>query len=438
MSPAPGSTPTADPQDSSPHPGKDRSRRGVQQRRGRHNLGTVVRFEITRTLNKPRFWIAILTVPVVLTLIAALVSLSNSGSGTSAAAAAQARFTFAYTDASGLIDPALATTAGGTPTDNPAEALAQVRDGQLQAYIAYPQDPATQDVVIQAADAGVIGNSRYDTTATAVLQASVAERIGSPQLTDLAGGQVSTSLTTYDQGERSAGIGAVIPPLLYLVAFYLLILLLGNQMLNALLEEKENRVTEMVLTTIDPTDLISGKVIALFTVGVVQMLVFAAPTLVGYLVLHQHLAIPDLGLDGLALDPQRMVIGAVLLVCGFTLFTATLVALGAAMPTAKDAGPLFGVMTVLIFVPFYAVALVVTAPGAPIVQAFTYFPYTAPVTALLRNAVGNLPLWQAGLVTVELVVLTALVLRVAVQIFRYGSIAYTEKVNLRSALARRR
>ncbi len=91
-----------------------------------------------------------------------------------------------------------------------------------------------------------------------------------------------------------------------------------------------------------------------------------------------------------------------ILLGGFSLFTGTLVAIGAVMPTAKDAGPIFGVLMILIFIPFYTVTLVVCDPNASIVEVFTFFPYSAPVTALLRNAFGTLPLWQAIFVIVEL------------------------------------
>jgi ABC-2 type transport system permease protein len=126
-----------------------------------------------------------------------------------------------------------------------------------------------------------------------------------------------------------------------------------------------------------------------------------------------------------------------ILLGGFSLFTGTLVALGAVMPTAKDAGPIFGALMILIFIPFYTVTLVVSDPSAFIVQVFTFFPYSAPVTALLRNAFGTLPLWQAIFVIVELFVLSAIVLRLAVRLFRYGSIEYTRKVSIRDVLSRR-
>ncbi len=91
-------------------------------------------------------------------------------------------------------------------------------------------------------------------------------------------------------------------------------------------------------------------------------------------------------------------------------------------------------MTVLLFVPFYALSLVVSNPTSPIVEIFTFFPYTA----MLRNGRGSLPGWQAANVITELIVLDTLVLLLTVRIFRYGNIQYTSKVSLTSALGRRR
>lgn len=94
-------------------------------------------------------------------------------------------------------------------------------------------------------------------------------------------------------------------------------------------------------------------------------------------------------------------------------------------------------MMLVIFVPFYVVTLIVTDPSAVIVQIFTFFPYSAPITAMLRNAFGNLPLWQGIAIGVELFVLAGVVFRIAAQIFQTGSIAYTSKVDLRTVFARR-
>jgi ABC-2 type transport system permease protein len=404
----------------------------------RHNLSTVIRFEFLRTVSRRRFWIATLIVPVVLVIVSLLVTVSNSSTSASADALKNARFTFAYTDASGIVDPAIAQRIGGRVAADPADGIAAVKAGHLDAFFAYPAHPATETIRVYGADKGVFTNGQYSSVAERILRTSATGRIGSPQLSAIASGGIDSTTTTYQNGREAGGFGAVLPALLYLVIFYILIVLLGNQMLGSLLEEKENRVTEMILTTINPNNLILGKVISLFLIGLVQILVFAIPLAVGYAFFRTSLNIPDLGLSGLQLDPQRMIVGALLLLGGFALFVGTLVALGAAMPTVKDAGPIFGGLMVLIFVPFYIITLIVSDPSAPLVQLFTYFPYSAPITALLRNAFGTLPLWEGVVVIVELFVLAALVLRIAAQIFRYGAIEYSRKVNLRTALSARR
>jgi len=207
-------------------------------------------------------------------------------------------------------------------------------------------------------------------------------------------------------------------------------------MLNSTLEEKENRVTEMILTTMNPTTLIVGKVVSLFLVGLVQMSAFAVPVVVGYVFVRQNLNLPNLDLSHLSLDPQAMIVGFLLLVGGFLLFTGTLVAIGAVVPTVKEAGAFFAPMVIMIFIPFYVVSLIVSDPHAVIVEVMTYFPYTAPVTAMLRNGLGTLSLLESSIVLVELFGLGFLALRVAVRLFRYGSISYSSKLSLRTALHR--
>src|SRR5664280_3635627 len=122
------------------------------------------------------------------------------------------------------------------------------------------------------------------------------------RLTAVAAGYVTVTSQSYKDGKVSGGINAVIPPMLFLLIFYVAIIMLGNQMLSSTLEEKENRVTEMILTTMNPTTLIIGKVISLFLVGLVQMLTFALPVIIGYVFFRSNLKLPDVDLSTLSLQ----------------------------------------------------------------------------------------------------------------------------------------
>jgi len=402
-----------------------------------HNLKTVIGFEFFRVLKKKRFWVTTLAIPAALAVVFGLVFISGQSSSTTADAQKNTRLTFQYSDASGLVTDTLAGTFGGTRTTDDAAAIAAVRAGALDAYFAFPADPATQPVRVYGSDKGVFQNGTYDAVAKQILVSAAQQKINSTQLTAVAQGDVKVTSQTYKGGQVSGGIGVVIPPLLFLVIFYLSIVMLGNQMLSSTLEEKENRVTEMILTTLNPTTLIVGKVIALFMVGLVQMLIFALPVVVGYVFFRSNLNLPDVDLSHLTLQAGPMLVGALLLAGGFILFTGTLVAIGAVVPTVKEAGTAFAPLMIMLFLPFYVVSLIVSDPHALIVQIFTYFPFTAPVTAMLRNGLGSLSPLESAIVIAELFTIGLIALRLAVHLFRYGSLEYSRKLSIRNTFHRR-
>ncbi len=403
----------------------------------RHNLRTVVAFEFTRTIKKRRFWIATLAIPVLLGIVFGLVFASSSATQSRSEAQKNQTLEFTYTDASGLIDPKLATAMGGTVEQDPASAVDRVREGTLNAWFNFPADVSKEPVHVYGTDQGIFKNGSYDAVAKQLVVVSAQEKVGSAELTAAVQGNFSTDSQTFKNGEPSGGLDTVVPPLLFLVLFYVVIILLANQMLASTLEEKENRVTEMILTTLNPTTLVVGKVISLFLVGAVQALVFATPMLLGYVFFRDELALPDFDLSNLQFQFGPMLFAVLLFVGGFILFTGVLVGIGAVMPTAKDASAVFAPVMIMMFIPFYIVTMIVSDPGSMIVQIFTYFPFTAPITALLRNAFGSLTAVAAIIVIVELFVFGVLALRVAVHLFRYGSIEYSRKLSLRAAFAKK-
>lgn len=369
--------------------------------------------------------------PLMIVVIFALIVLSNANTAKTTESQKNAHFSFQYVDASGLIDENFVIKLKGTVAPSKMVGIALVKSGKIDAFFVYPPHPSEAPILVYGKDKGVFDNGKYSSVALMILQASVEKEIGSDELTAISRGGIKSTTIAFKDGKVAGGLNALIPSMLFLVIFYIIIILLGNQMLTSTLDEKENRVTEMILTTINPTNLILGKVISLFVLGVLQMVIFSLPIVTGYLFFKSDLDLPNIDFSHLVFDPQQMTFGALMLLGGFALFTGTLVALGAAMPTAKDAGPIFGGLITLIFVPFYVFSLIASDPSALIVQIFSYFPYSAPVTGMLRNGFGTLPLWQGVVVVAELWILAAIVLRLAVRLFRYGSIEYSRKLSLR-------
>ena len=415
-----------------------------------HNFGTVLGFEVRRTLTKPSFWLTSLSVPALMVVIFAVMWFSNSSAAASVDAQYGERVPFTYTDASGIVAPEVAQQMGGTVAPDAAAAANAVREGRAPLHLDIPADPTTQPVRIVGQDLGLVQSGQWHAVAQDLLERSASARIGDPALTGVLAG-VPTTSELWKDGARSPGFAAAIAPGLFLVLLYLGVLMLGQQMLNITVEEKENRVTEMILTTLDPRVLIIGKVVAVLLVGIVQGLVLLA-TLMALGLLFPGLSLsgtpaagPDptasaevtaaLGLDGtLVLDPVRITLSAGLFVGGFLLFTGLLVAIGAVMPTAKDAGSAFGAIILGMFLPLYAGAMVINDPTGGLSEFLTWFPLTAPVTALVRNALGVLPVWQAIAVVAVLLASASALLWLGVRLFRQGSISYDKRLSIGKAL----
>ena len=411
-----------------------------------HNLGTVIGFEMRRTLTKPTFWLTSLSVPLLMVVIFALMWFSNTSAAASFDAQRDEKVAFTYTDASGVVSPAIAEQMGGSPTSDAAGAAQAVHEGRAQLHLDIPADPSTQPVRIVGADLGLIASAQWHAIARDLLQRSAAEKVGDPMVTSLLL-DVPTTAELWKDGARSPGFGAAVLPGLFLVLLYMGVIMLGQQMLNITVEEKENRVTEMILTTLDPRVLIVGKVLAVFCVGIIQALVLlVAVVLVGLLFPGLFGAsagaagapagdVPALDLGGeVLIDPVRIALAAGLFVAGFLLFTGLLVAIGSVMPTAKDAGSAFGAVILAMFLPLYTATAVLNDPGSPVSEVLTWFPLTAPVTALLRNALGLMPVWQGIGVILVLALCAAALLWLGVRLFRQGSISYDKRLSIGKAL----
>ena len=262
-----------------------------------------------------------------------------------------------------------------------------------------------------------------------LLQQSVAHKVDS-QITAILQNSVSYDAVTYKNGAVYNGTSQLIAPGIFLVLFYILIVMFGNQMLTSTTEEKENRVIEMILTTIQARTLIIGKILSLVVLALVQVCAILIPITIAYLLFREQLALPSVDLTNIPLDPLRIGIGAAVFVSSFMLFTGLLVAIGAAVPTAKEASGFFGVVMIFLFGPLYAASLFISAPDSSLVKILSFFPFTAPIPLMLRNAVGNLDVPSALLGITILTVSAIIVLTIAIRLFRYGALEYTKRLSL--------
>lgn len=400
-----------------------------------HNLGTVFAFEFMRTIKKKSFWVTILAFPVLMVAIFGIVYFSNTATQEAAEKTQEQKFSIQLTDQSSLLAPQIIEAIGAVIISDKQAGINAVRDGTVDAYFYYPADLTKDKIEVYGKEVGIFNNSRYSGVANNLLHQSVGTKVDANIYATLTGA-VQTASTTFQNGQEYDGIRQMIAPGLFLILFYFVIAMFGGQMLSSTTEEKENRVIEMLLTSVDARTLIVGKIIAVITLGLLQVILIAVPAIIGYLLLHDNLSLPSLDLSSLVFDAWRISSSFVIFILSFLFFTGLLVAIGAAVPTAKEANGFIGVVMMLLFAPLYAASLFISNPESGIVQFLSYFPLTSPIPLLLRNAVGNLSVSEALIACGLLFVATVFIIRLAVRLFRFGALEYSRKLNLKEIFGR--
>lgn len=402
-------------------------------------MWNIISFETLRALKKKSFWIASLSPLLIIFVIVGIEYLSTQSA---AKYAAQKATTFSQTakigefDSSGLVSQELLAAQHIIIEPSKDAGIAAVKSGQLDAFFYYPTNPGAENIQVYAQDKGISLTPPYNTAAAQLLTQSVISNVSAAiknnQAVKILGKSPAVTATTYKDGIKTEGLASVIAPGIFVAAFFLLFILLASFMISSTAGEKENRTAEMLLTSIKAQTLIAGKIISIFILGLVQLATIAVPLLA--VILFFPNLVGGLSLASIPLHPAAIIFAAMFFIAGLLLFIALLVGFGAMFPSAAEASRFLGVAIISAILPIYAFENIIDSPHTLIVTIFTYFPLTAPLTALLRNAVGSFSIAEALGALAVIIVSAIVAVWFAVRAFRYGSMEYGRRVGFKELI----
>ncbi|GAB4448353.1 MAG: hypothetical protein Kow0031_30890 [Anaerolineae bacterium] len=194
-------------------------------------------------------------------------------------------------------------------------------------------------------------------------------------------------------------------PLALAMMFALLVFTGTGQMGAALVQEKEQRSLEMVLTSLAPWQLVGGKALGITLLTLTQLAIWLAGAAIA-----AGLALVAYAEPVPALPWATLLWAALLGIPAYLLYAALGAGLGLIAGDRQQARQLAGLLGFIGLSPLYLMGLLINAPDGPLAIGLTLFPLTAPVIALFRLALTPVPLWQ--LVASLLILLTCLLLGV--------------------------
>jgi ABC-2 type transport system permease protein len=221
---------------------------------------------------------------------------------------------------------------------------------------------------------------------------------------------------------------------------YLLVILNSQLTMAGVIEEKTNRIAELLVAAVDPLALLYGKILAGATLGFLQMLVWLTAALIagattgmpaGSALSAGSRGAFDVGaaLQG-ALPPPVIAAFVFFLVLGLLQFSTLFAGLASLISRPEDLGSVSAAMVLPIIVAFFIAIAALDAPQSPIVVITSFVPLLAPFTMFARIAVSQPPFWQVLASSVLNVVAVYAIAQTAGRLYRVGMLTYGRLPNL--------
>ena len=253
----------------------------------------------------------------------------------------------------------------------------------------------------------------------------------SPEITERVKSPLALVSTRLDEtGEVATdqgGFGAFIVPYLFAILLMMAIFTSSGFLLQGLGEEKENRIMEILLSSVSARQLLTGKVLALGAAGLVQILAW----LLSVMFLVRLASTTIGGFPGtLQIPGNLLILGVVYFILGYLLFAVLMAGVGAVATTAREGQQLSMIFTMSAIIPFIIAPFIMEKPDHIVTQVLTLFPITAPITMMIRLGLTDIPTWEL-IVSITLLVVSIIgALLLAAKVFRTFLLMYGKRPRL--------
>ncbi len=380
----------------------------------------VLKHEFRIVVLRKSFFITLLLVPIIATIVFAIFGSLGGIEPTSAIgriiSSPEEVKPEGVIDQSGLIKSMMA----GIEEDLilfPDEAAANqaLQAGQIGSYYIIPPDfLQSGEITYLRTDFNPLGGMDRSGNLFAVIRHNLL--IDDPQLLERINQPYNLEVTyTSQQPVRdTTSFVSFMVPYIVVMLFYMVILTSASMMLNSITTEKENRVMEVLMTSITPTQMLGGKIIALGLAGLLQTAVWMG---YGYLVMVlSRSVIPELA--SYIFTPALLIWGVVFFLLGYAIYAALMSGVGALVPNMREASQATTIVIIPLVIPLFFINTLAEKPNGIISLVLSLFPLTSPITMMARLSTAIVPWWQLAISIALLVATAYLLIRAVAGMFR--------------------
>ena len=275
--------------------------------------------------------------------------------------------------------------------DEPSVAAgkALVTDGTLDVLVS--GDPAAPDVYVKDSLDSTLQLTLTALAKQAALNRALVAAGADPTAVAAQVARANINLTYLDPNAEQQTARIIVG--IFVAAFlYVSMLVYGQIVAQGVVEEKQNRIVEILLSTVRPRQLLLGKVVGIGLLGIIQLIILSAVALLA-VSRTQVISLPDVGAGAVAA-------GILWYVLGFVFYALVYAAGGSLVSRQEDLQAVLTPITIVVVGTYLAFFWVVANPNNPIAIGLSMLPAMSPILMPARMASGEAAAWQVVIAVV--------------------------------------
>ena len=222
--------------------------------------------------------------------------------------------------------------------------------------------------------------------------------------------------------ERTGGESSFLVAMLFLTLLFVPSLVYGQEVMRGVIQEKTDRVVEILVSSMTPMELLSGKILGMAAIGLTQIAVWV--TMAGLVAGPALSQAQAAGVDlSSVLRPSVAVWFVVFFLLSYLVTVGIYAAGGAIVSSEKEAQQVLTPVVFVLLVPWFLLMPILTSPDATLSVVLSLVPIYTPMTMFIRLLVSEPPAWQVALSLLLSVATIVFLLKATAKIFRAGLLA---------------
>ena len=230
---------------------------------------------------------------------------------------------------------------------------------------------------------------------------------------------------------EDSGFTIILLPLVFSLLFTLSIFTSSGFLLQSVIEEKENKIMEVILSSVSHKDLLTGKMIGLGALGLTQIMIYLIVATV--IILINPLALYLIA-SQIHISITLLIAGIIYFLLGYIVFASIMAGVGAVATTSREGQQLAGIFSLAGAFPLMFSQFIIMDPNGAFSKFLSIFPLTSSTAMIMRASITDVPLYEFIISILLLAVSAYFIIEISVRIFRASLLMYGKKPTIKELI----